>query len=154
MARRLMEMALEWCRENGIRAVILHASDDGRARAISLSVACDDQDEVDYYWENLVAGGEESMCGWLKDKFGLSWQVVPEHWDQIASGDPERAAKVFAAMKLFSARPSLRRTTSAGTEACERDGLKSCSPLLETAMTTSPRTSIPASSRTKWIAAM
>ena len=45
--------------------------------AISFSVDCKTQEEVDYYWNKLSEGGEESMCGWLKDKFGLSWQVVP-----------------------------------------------------------------------------
>ncbi|MDR1707561.1 VOC family protein [Dysgonomonas sp.] len=46
--------------------------------SISFIINCDTQDEVDYFWNNLIAdGGEESMCGWLKDKFGLSWQVVP-----------------------------------------------------------------------------
>ena len=45
--------------------------------AISLCVRCDSQEEVDYYWSKLSEGGEESQCGWLKDKFGLSWQIVP-----------------------------------------------------------------------------
>ncbi len=45
--------------------------------AISLMVRCDSQEEVDYYWTSLSAGGSESQCGWLKDKFGLSWQIVP-----------------------------------------------------------------------------
>ena len=45
--------------------------------AISLYVNCDTQDEIDYYWEALTQGGQESRCGWLKDKFGLSWQIVP-----------------------------------------------------------------------------
>ena len=45
--------------------------------AISLQIDCDDQDEVDHYWQALGEGGEYSQCGWLKDKFGLSWQVVP-----------------------------------------------------------------------------
>lgn len=67
--------------------------------AISLTVDCKDQAEIDHYWTALTAdGGEEGPCGWLKDRFGLSWQVVPENWDQIASGDPARASKVFAAM--------------------------------------------------------
>ena len=56
--------------------------------AISFVVNCDTQDEVDYYWEKLSAGGAESQCGWLKDRFGLSWQVVPAGWeDMLASGD-------------------------------------------------------------------
>lgn len=45
--------------------------------AVSFMIRCDSQQEVDYYWEKLTAGGSESQCGWLKDKFGLSWQVVP-----------------------------------------------------------------------------
>ena len=45
--------------------------------AVSFLIECADQDEVDYYWDKLVEGGEESQCGWLKDRFGLSWQVVP-----------------------------------------------------------------------------
>ena len=67
--------------------------------AISITVDVKDQAELDHYWDTLVAdGGQEGMCGGLKDKFGLSWQVVPENWDEIATGDPERAAKVFGAM--------------------------------------------------------
>lgn len=67
--------------------------------AVSVVVDCADQAEIDHYWDALRAdGGEEGPCGWLKDRFGLSWQVVPAHWDEIASGDPDRAAKVFAAM--------------------------------------------------------
>ncbi len=47
--------------------------------SFSFSVACKDQAEIDYYWEKLTAGGKEVQCGWLKDKFGLSWQIVPEN---------------------------------------------------------------------------
>src|SRR4051812_27688465 len=55
--------------------------------AISIVIHCKDQQEIDYYWEKLTAaGGKESQCGWLKDKFGLSWQVVPEKMGQIMSG--------------------------------------------------------------------
>ena len=45
--------------------------------AVSFQISCDSQDEVDYFWKKLTAGGEEGPCGWLKDRFGLSWQVVP-----------------------------------------------------------------------------
>ena len=52
--------------------------------AVSFVIDCKDQDEIDYYWSRLTAdGGEESMCGWLKDKFGLSWQVVPGGMDRM-----------------------------------------------------------------------
>src|SRR4029078_5052886 len=47
------------------------------SEAISFMIICDDQKEVDYFWEKLTDGGEESVCGWLKDKYGMSWQVVP-----------------------------------------------------------------------------
>jgi predicted 3-demethylubiquinone-9 3-methyltransferase (glyoxalase superfamily) len=59
--------------------------------AVSFFVDCDDQDEVDYYWERLTSdGGEESMCGWLKDRYGLSWQVIPKALTRYLS-DPDRA---------------------------------------------------------------
>ena len=71
------------------------------SEAISLSISCEDQDEVDYYWEKLIeGGGEESMCGWLRDRFGLSWQVIPEGTDELFSdADPERAQRAFEAMQ-------------------------------------------------------
>jgi predicted 3-demethylubiquinone-9 3-methyltransferase (glyoxalase superfamily) len=70
------------------------------SEAISFQIPCDDQAEVDYYWEKLTAdGGEESMCGWLKDKFGLSWQVVPKNMGEIMGGsDPEKNNRAMAAM--------------------------------------------------------
>ncbi|MFI6350350.1 VOC family protein [Streptomyces sp. NPDC050560] len=68
--------------------------------AVSLLVDCADQAEVDYYWERLLeGGGKESQCGWLKDKYGLSWQVVPAELEElVASDDPARADRVMRAM--------------------------------------------------------
>jgi predicted 3-demethylubiquinone-9 3-methyltransferase (glyoxalase superfamily) len=67
--------------------------------AVSLSISCKDQDEVDYYWERLTDGGEESQCGWLKDRYGVSWQVVPKGMDEVFSDpDPERAKRAMEAM--------------------------------------------------------
>lgn len=67
--------------------------------AISLQVNCETQEEVDYYWERLSAGGEEGPCGWLKDKYGLSWQVTPTGMDELFSDpDPERANRAMQAM--------------------------------------------------------
>jgi predicted 3-demethylubiquinone-9 3-methyltransferase (glyoxalase superfamily) len=67
--------------------------------AISFSVPCADQDEVDYYWDKLGAGGQEMACGWVTDKFGVSWQIVPTLLPELMSDpDPEKAARVTAAM--------------------------------------------------------
>lgn len=68
--------------------------------AISFLIDCKDQKEVDYYWNKLTAdGGEESMCGWLKDKFGLSWQVTPRILVELVSDkDPKRASRAMKAM--------------------------------------------------------
>ena len=67
--------------------------------AISFVVGCADQDEVDYYWSKLTEGGEESACGWLKDRFGLSWQVVPQGFVEIITGpDPDRSNRAMKAM--------------------------------------------------------
>ena len=69
------------------------------SEAISMEIACADQAEVDYYWEALTAGGEESQCGWLKDRFGLSWQVTPtEIGDILMDPDPGRVQRAMAAM--------------------------------------------------------
>lgn len=68
--------------------------------AVSFIIECADQDEVDYYWEKLTAdGGEESVCGWLKDKYGVSWQVTPTILDElIKDPDKEKAGKAMNAM--------------------------------------------------------
>lgn len=68
--------------------------------SISFFVNCEDQKEVDEYWNKLIAdGGEESQCGWLKDKFGLSWQIVPKQLDELMGDpDPEKSQRVMQAM--------------------------------------------------------
>ena len=67
--------------------------------AISLFVRCRDQAEVDSYWTQLLAGGEESQCGWLKDRFGLSWQIIPDALGRLLSDrDPGRATRAMQAM--------------------------------------------------------
>ena len=69
------------------------------SEAVSFQVTCEDQDEVDYYWERLSEGGQEGPCGWLKDRYGLSWQVVPKGMDELFSDpDPERARRAMEAM--------------------------------------------------------
>src|ERR1700712_5227775 len=67
--------------------------------AVSFLITCQDQDEVDYFWEKLTDGGQEVQCGWCKDRFGLSWQVVPEGMEELFSDpDPARAERAMKAM--------------------------------------------------------
>ena len=68
--------------------------------AISLFVRCENQAEVDEYWNKLTAdGGEESMCGWLKDKYGLSWQIIPKQLgEMLGASDPAKAGRAMQAM--------------------------------------------------------
>jgi predicted 3-demethylubiquinone-9 3-methyltransferase (glyoxalase superfamily) len=67
--------------------------------AISLLINCESQEEVDYFWDELSAGGEEGPCGWLKDKFGLSWQVIPTALGEMMQDeDSEKANRVMTAM--------------------------------------------------------
>lgn len=67
--------------------------------AISLEVDCASQEEVDYYWGALSDGGEEGQCGWLKDKYGLSWQIVPARWVELFNDpDPAKLQRVMKAM--------------------------------------------------------
>ena len=70
------------------------------SEAVSFEIRCEDQAEVDYYWEKLTAdGGEESQCGWCKDRFGVSWQVVPDGLNELLSeGDQEKIERATAAM--------------------------------------------------------
>jgi predicted 3-demethylubiquinone-9 3-methyltransferase (glyoxalase superfamily) len=72
--------------------------------AVSLPVQCDTQAEIDYYWEKLTADPEAGQCGWLKDKYGVSWQIVPAQMGEMLAGTPEQRARVtqaFLRMKKF-----------------------------------------------------
>ena len=75
------------------------------SEAISFQIHCKTQDEIDHYWSKLGEGGQEGPCGWVKDKFGLSWQVVPTVLtEMLARGDPKKAeqvTKAFLQMKKF-----------------------------------------------------
>ncbi|WP_192714195.1 VOC family protein [Paenibacillus sp. OAE614] len=69
--------------------------------AISFIVHCDDQEELDYYWDKLSEGGDEKaqVCGWLKDQFGVSWQIIPSHLtEMVCDPDPARAGRVMQAI--------------------------------------------------------
>jgi len=81
-----------------------HALNGGPAfdfnESVSFMVSCDSQDEVDHYWDRLLeGGGQESQCGWLKDKYGVSWQIIPtELLTLLKDPDPERAQRAMQAM--------------------------------------------------------
>ena len=94
-----MVMTVEW-ELNGQRFVGINGGPQFTFdEAVSFQIDCEDQDEVDYYWEKLSEGGSAGQCGWLKDKFGLSWQVVPTGMDEVfADPDPERAKRAMEAM--------------------------------------------------------
>ena len=71
----------------------------GFTEAVSFQVLCEDQDEVDRYWDALADGGEEGPCGWLKDRYGLSWQIVPKAlFELLEDPDKEKAQRVTEAM--------------------------------------------------------
>ena len=85
---------------DGQRFVALNAGPDFKPNeAISFQVDCETQDEVDDFWSKLSEGGEQGPCGWLKDKFGISWQIVPKVLTELISDpDQEKAQRVMAAM--------------------------------------------------------
>lgn len=89
----------------GQRYTALNAGDNFKFNeAISLMIMCKDQAEIDYYWEKLTAGGgEESVCGWLKDKYGLSWQVTPEDFDNKIISDPKAFQNMMKMKKIIIA---------------------------------------------------
>lgn len=69
---------------------------------VSLVVECENQEEIDYYWNNLVDGGEESQCGWLKDRFGVSWQIIPSNLGALMDGPHrQQVMEAFLKMKKF-----------------------------------------------------
>jgi len=81
--------------------------------AVSFMVKCYSQAEIDEMWENLSAGGEQGPCGWFKDKFGLSWQIVSAEWDEmLRDKDPKKSERVMAAI-LQMTKPDLRRIRDA-----------------------------------------
>jgi predicted 3-demethylubiquinone-9 3-methyltransferase (glyoxalase superfamily) len=85
--------------------------------AISLFVSCEGQDEVDYFWERLSEGGEKGPCGWLKDKFGVSWQIVPSGLlELIDDPDPEKSRRAMQAMLKMGKLdiPALKRAHAGG----------------------------------------
>ena len=74
-----------------------HQHDFSFNEGVSLVVSCHTQEEIDYYWAKLIEDGEESMCGWLKDKFGVSWQVIPAAIGQLIT-DPNRSSQTMSAL--------------------------------------------------------
>jgi predicted 3-demethylubiquinone-9 3-methyltransferase (glyoxalase superfamily) len=98
-----MVMTVEW-ELNGQRFVGINGGPQFEFdEAVSFQITCEDQDEVDYYWEKLSEGGSEGQCGWLKDRFGLSWQVVPAGIEEVfADSDPQRAERAMKAMLEMS----------------------------------------------------
>jgi predicted 3-demethylubiquinone-9 3-methyltransferase (glyoxalase superfamily) len=82
---------------------------------VSFVIDCADQAEVDYYWDRLVAGGEESQCGWLKDRFGVSWQVVPRRLEELLS-DPQPARATAATKAMLGMRKIVIAEVEAAAE--------------------------------------
>ena len=90
-----VDFELDGTRFTGINGGPLFTFDE----AVSFLIECKDQAEIDFYWDALTAdGGQESQCGWLKDKYGLSWQVVPTGWNELLLGDPQRAQRAMSAV--------------------------------------------------------
>jgi predicted 3-demethylubiquinone-9 3-methyltransferase (glyoxalase superfamily) len=81
------------------------------SEALSFLVSCEDQEEVDWYWNKLSEGGEQGPCGWLKDRYGVSWQVIPTALDELL-GDPDREK----AQRVMQAMLSMRKIEIEGLE--------------------------------------
>lgn len=101
---------------NGQQFTALNGGDNFKfTEAVSFQVFCENQEEIDYYWNKLTEGGSEGQCGWLKDKFGLSWQVVPSILAELVS-NPSTVGKVieaFIPMKKFDIQ-KIKEAASAG----------------------------------------
>lgn len=93
----LLTVALEI---NNTEVILLNGGPHFRfSEAVSLIINCESQQEVDYYWDKLLEGGEPQQCGWLKDKFGVSWQVVPLRLTEMLDDpDPDKSRRVTEAM--------------------------------------------------------
>ena len=92
-------MTVEW-EIDGQRFVGINGGPEFKfSEAVSFQITCETQDEIDSYWETLTDGGEEGPCGWCKDRFGLSWQIVPTGMDELfADPDQSRADRAMRAM--------------------------------------------------------
>src|SRR5215212_532755 len=103
--RRDAEMTMLFDFElNGHKFIALNGGPQfRRSEAISFQIPCADQDEVDYYWDSLTEGGEEGPCGWLKDRFGVSWQVVPTRVIELM-GDPDPESAKRASEAVYAMR--------------------------------------------------
>ena len=88
--------------------------------AISIQVSCEDQAQVDHYWDALGEGGEHGPCGWLKDRFGLSWQIVPKRLVELLE-DPDREKSNRACASKHSGEPPWRLATVPPRESCYAD---------------------------------
>lgn len=89
---------------NGSKFMGLNSNDRFKFNeSVSFVVNCDTQEEIDHYWYNLTKGGSESMCGWLKDKFGISWQIIPTILPKLMDDQAraDRVVQAFLKMKKF-----------------------------------------------------
>ena len=96
-------MTVEW-ELDGQRFVGINGGPEFKFdEAVSFAITCEDQEEIDYYWDKLSEGGSEGPCGWLKDTYGLSWQVIPSGMDELFSDpDKSRATRAMGAMLKMS----------------------------------------------------
>jgi predicted 3-demethylubiquinone-9 3-methyltransferase (glyoxalase superfamily) len=87
---------------NGQRLVVINGGPQFKlSEAVSLVVECQTQKEIDYFWNKLSAGGQKSHCGWLKDKFGLSWQIVPANWHKLLKKNTPKVMAAVMTMDKF-----------------------------------------------------